>query len=304
MIKAGETRAGPSRPNGGNGLQRALPKLCRGRAAGPLAILAAVAVLAGAVAFLLLADGLPGLIAAHAALMVAAWAGLLPAGALVARYFKVTRAQAFPRELDNQFWWNWHRRLQYAGVGLSLLGAVAILRFTGGDFGTTHGRLGLLLVLLSLAQVAGGALRGTKGGPTDGDADPDRPETWRGDHFDMTRHRLLFEGAHKLLGWGMLALAAVTVVLGVALLGMPDGVMIAVGGAYVVLVLGALDAVKDGRRIDTYVAIWGPRLRSPLLRPGIVPPPMAPDAVAGGGATGDATTGDAIVAPGPERRAA
>lgn len=206
----------------------------------------------------------------HAALMTTAWAGLLPAGALVARYAKVTKRQRFPAELDNPTWWRWHQALQYTGVTFSTLGFAIILRETGGDFRTLHGQLGLVVVVLGWAQVAAGLLRGSKGGPTDPAADPARPETWRGDHFDMTPRRVAFERFHKTCGWLTLLLAAAVIVLGVGLLGTPDWLMLLVGLVFVALVVGAADAARARRWVDTYVAIWGPILRSPRLggRPG------------------------------------
>ena len=143
-----------------------------------LRLAAAFALLCGVVAFgLWRVEGLSPSLFGHAALMVTAWAGILPAGVLVARYFKVTRRQGFPAEVDNRFWWNWHRGLQCAGVALSAAALVLVVGDTGGSFRTPHGQLGLLLVLLSAAQVAGTALHGTMGGPTDPAADPLRPET-------------------------------------------------------------------------------------------------------------------------------
>jgi hypothetical protein len=58
----------------------------------------------------------------HAILMMAAWLVLLPAGALVARFCKVTPGQNWPQSLDNLLWWRLHRLLQYAGVACALIG--------------------------------------------------------------------------------------------------------------------------------------------------------------------------------------
>jgi hypothetical protein len=210
-------------------------------------------------------EGIGGALLLHVGAMVTAWAALLPAGAIVARYMKVTRGQRFPDELDNRTWWDWHRGLQYAGVGLSTLGFGAILLVTGGSFATWHGWLGLVVVLLGWGQVLAGMLRGTKGGPTAPGADPADPATWRGDHFDMTPRRRAFEHVHKTGGWVALLLAIPAVMTGAALVGMPDWLMLLAGIAWVAAVLAAAQFAAEGRRIDTYVAIWGPRLRSPLL---------------------------------------
>jgi len=248
----------------------ASPKVCVGPS--PLGLLLLLGGFGAAVAALLWQLGYPPSIVAHGALMSLAWAAILPAGVAIARWRKVTHAQRFPEQLDNQFWWNRHRQLQYTGVAVSLLGAVAIIVETGGHFTGLHGQLGLALVLLSLAQLGLSMLRGSKGGPTDPRADPARPETWRGDHFDMTPRRLAFEWLHKGLGWGALAAGALVLALGVQMLGAPGALVLLLALPYLIFAGFALAEARAGRRVDTYVAIWG-RLRSPLLRPGIVPPP-------------------------------
>jgi hypothetical protein len=211
-------------------------------------------------------EGFTGALLLHAGLMITAWAAVLPAGAIVARWMKVTRGQDFPRVLDNKTWWHWHRALQYAGVALSTLGFIAIIHATGGSFATTHGWIGLAVVLLGWAQVIAGWLRGSKGGPTDRGADPARPGTWRGDHFDMTPRRHAFEAIHKTGGWIAIALSVAAIMTGVAPFGGPDWLLLLVCGAWLAALVAATRFVRDRRHHDTYVAIWGPDLRSPLLR--------------------------------------
>lgn len=227
------------------------------------AILPLVALVVAGGVFLRLArdDGLPPALAAHAALMLASWSVLLPAGALLARYGKVTADQDFPREADNPFWWNWHRGLQYVGTALATAAFALVLSQTGGRFATWHGLLGLLVLVLGWGQVLAGWLRGSKGGPSDDTADPDHPESWRGDHFDMTLRRRLFERWHKTAGWACLALAAVVALLGAELIGAPGWLLAALGILQGAALLAILDGVVRRRWIDTYAALWG-RLRS------------------------------------------
>ena len=98
----------------------------------------------------------------------------------------------------------------------------------------------------------------------------------------MTPRRRRFERVHKLLGWSMLLVGGVVVVLGIRLTGAPDWLLTVVGGSYLALLLVAADQDKDGRRVDTYVATWGP-LCSPLVGPRPGRPRRRGKAARGGG---------------------
>lgn len=195
----------------------------------------------------------------HAGLMMLAWLVLLPAGAAVARFCKVTVRQDWPRVVDNQFWWWLHRILQYAGVASALAGFIVAYRAVGGlDIGLPHVQAGLAVLVLAALQIVSTWFRGNKGGPTEAGADPQRPATWRGDHYDMTRRRRAFEAWHKASGWLSIVAAPMVVVLGLSLYGWPR----AFCGLALALVLSqaALFALlaRTSRRISTYQAIWGP----------------------------------------------
>ncbi len=211
----------------------------------------------------------------HGRLMVASWAGLLPLGFLLARYYKVTRAQDWPRVLDNPFWWVGHQVTQYLGIGLMTLALGVIwLDCPEGTAGWpcrpaqthTHSVLGLIVVISGWAQVVLGLTRGTKGGPTDGAADPQDPATWRGDHYDMTPRRLFFEWAHKLLGYVTLVLAMFAIVTGLLYADAPRWMFAALGLWWVALIVWGMRLQRAGRNIDTYQAIWGPDPRHPGAR--------------------------------------
>jgi hypothetical protein len=189
------------------------------------------------------------LYAIHASAMICAWGLLLPAGAVVARFFKVTRDQDFPRVLDNQFWWNWHRFLQYSGMALTMGGFAAARGAGTSGFSTTHAQIGLIVVALCFVQVFGGLLRGTKGGPTD--------KTLRGDHYVMSLRRRIFEFVHKFLGWTSLVVAQCALVTGAAIAGASDIALAVIGGLTAIIVLSPIHCAYSGRWIDTYVAIWG-----------------------------------------------
>jgi Eukaryotic cytochrome b561 len=134
------------------------------------------------------------LVAWHARLMVLAWSVLIPLGVLVARFYKVTPKQDFPVRLDNPFWWHAHRGLQYTGVFLSLVAVGLIWRKSANaDAYGLHQLFGYALLILGFLQIIGAQFRGSKGGPTD----VAKGLPLRGDHFDMTRRRRIFEGWHK-----------------------------------------------------------------------------------------------------------
>ena len=196
----------------------------------------------------------------HGLLMAAAWLGLLPAGVLIARFFKVTRSQDWPNELDNQFWWHSHRVLNYAGVLFATIGfAWIFLVLDGLSLASWHGRLGMLTLVLAWLQVASGLLRGSKGGPTDTGADPADARTWRGDHFDMTRRRRLFEAWHKTAGYLALALAVPSAWLGLRQIGAGISVQALPWAAALIFLVLFRRFARQGRWIDTYEAIWGPQ---------------------------------------------
>lgn len=204
----------------------------------------------------------------HGRLMVLAGGVLFPIGVMLARYYKVTRRQRWPEELDNRFWWNGHRLTQYLGIGL-MTGAAGIIWMTcpGGDSAgwscsadrmTRHELAGLSALAAGWLQVVLGLARGSKGGPTDRYADPDDPDTWRGDHYDMTPWRIRFEWTHKLLGYLALVLAFIAVVTGLVRADAPRWMFLALAVWWTGLLAWALRMQRQGRNIDTYQAIWGP----------------------------------------------
>jgi hypothetical protein len=90
----------------------------------------------------------------HAALMGVAWLVAAPAGAIVARYFKQLGA----------LWFDAHRLLQGVTVGASLFGgaiALGILHPYLSNLGL-HGKLGILVLLLTCAQPVNAYFRPAK----------------------------------------------------------------------------------------------------------------------------------------------
>lgn len=199
----------------------------------------------------------------HGGLMVLAWFVLLPGGALIARFFKVLPGQDFPAVLDSRAWWRAHLLLQYAGSAVAAAALWIAWDALDGvwDWSEPHVLIGTAVMALCALQVGSGLLRGTKGGPTDTHADPADPTTWRGDHYDMTLRRRLFEGWHKRAGYAAFLLALPAAWLGLQLVGAPPwtGLLLLAQAAAFVAVFAVL--TRRGRRTDTWTAIWGPRKR-------------------------------------------
>ena len=204
--------------------------------------------------------------------MVLAWALLLPLGMLTARYFKVTRSQNWPQNLDNKLWWRLHLTLQVSGVLAMTIGLGLVWLSTGkAAFGhSLHSTLGWLVVGLGWMQLIGGYLRGSKGGPVklpDGRIDLARAQ--RGDHYNMSRRRVAFEWIHKLGGYAALVLSVLVTALGLTRAQAPAWMWVVIGLWWCVLCAIAWRLQVAGRCLDTYQAIWGPDPRHPgnLRRP-------------------------------------
>jgi hypothetical protein len=193
----------------------------------------------------------------HARCMVLAWGVLLPLGALAARFFKVLPGQDWPRTLDHKGWWHAHRALQWSGVALMVLGLWMVWSRPGtgglaplGTLAGSHAWAGWGVCGLGAFQVLGALARGSKGGPTD--------TTLRGDHYDMTPWRRLFERLHKSLGWLAVLASAGVMATGLVLSDAPRWMPLALVLWWLALALAFVHLQRSGRCVDTYQAIWGP----------------------------------------------
>ena len=196
------------------------------------------------------------LVSWHARLMVLAWGVLIPLGVIVARFFKVTPRQDWPSTLDNRFWWNWHRLLQYGGMALAAAGLALALASgsMSGAMRTAHAVLGFAVLALGVLQLVSAWLRGSKGGPTA----PSPDGSLRGDHYDMTARRYAFEYAHKFGGMIAVAGSVAAIVTGLILADAPRWMMLAMLGWWCALLAVFAVLQRRGHAIDTYQAIWGP----------------------------------------------
>lgn len=188
----------------------------------------------------------------HARAMVLGWGILAPLAVMVARFFKVMPHQDWPRQLDNQTWWRSHWIGQSAVLGLSLIGLILVMP---PDFSniTLHRGMGYTVLLGLLAQIGLGLARGSKGGPTA----PAPDGSWRGDHYDMTLRRRIFEWVHKTLGYALLLLATMTILVGLWDANGPRWMWLVLFGWWCLLALCFARFQQLGMAIDTYQAIWG-----------------------------------------------
>lgn len=191
----------------------------------------------------------------HGRAMVVAWGVLMPLGVAAAAAFKVVPGQDWPRQLDNRTWWNTHRftmvvALVLTGAGIGLVKATAERATSLTDWAFLHGWLGWSVAALACLQFLSARLRGTKGGPTD-------PAGERGDHFDMTRRRRIFQLVHKTTGYAVVVLSMATILTGLWQANAPRWMWLALLVWWPFLLVVGL-AWRRSRPISTYQAIWGP----------------------------------------------
>ena len=195
----------------------------------------------------------------HGRLMTATWLVVIPIAILIARFYKVTPRQDWPKVLDNPFWFVWHRRLGWLAMMLTVLAVAAVFRKDASISGAhVHHVAGWGVLVVSVFQVVGALFRGTHGGPVDPfTRAPRPPEQWPGDHYSMTRRRIVFEYSHKIAGYLALALTLIAIVTGLSTVDasrwMWIGFMLLCG----LFAIAFLRLQSQDRCRDTYQAIWG-----------------------------------------------
>ena len=187
----------------------------------------------------------------HGRFMVFSWGVLLPLGVFAARFCKVLPGQNWPREVQNPFWFTWHRILQYAGLAVMCAGLVLILIAKDETPGAQlHSLIGWSVITLASVQFFAAMAKGTGGGPG-----PDGKPI--GDHFTMTKRRVVFERTHKLLGYVALLLSMGGIATGMWIANAYVWMWIAILGWWPVLLIAFVVLQKRGWAVDTYQAIWG-----------------------------------------------
>nr|WP_319382992.1 cytochrome b561 domain-containing protein [uncultured Roseibium sp.] len=191
----------------------------------------------------------------HARFMVLGWGILAPLAIMMARFFKVLPGQDWPRELDSKIWWRTHWISQTLVVVLSAAG-LALVLMSSQNSGTAliHRLFGYSVLALAMVQAFSGLLRGSKGGPTDRQANG----SLRGDHYDMTRHRLVFEGVHKGCGYLALILMIGAIASGLWTANAPNWMWLSLVCWWGILIAASAYLQRLGCAVDTYQAIWGP----------------------------------------------
>jgi hypothetical protein len=197
----------------------------------------------------------------HALLMVFVWFVLVPICVLAIRFGKPRPRPKGIREeirLTNLAWW-WfsiHKFGLYLAMGLAVTGGIVAVAVSGGFSGTVHAVFGILTIVFGTLQVVSSWLRGRHGGKYYFTADPNDPETWFGDHYNMTPRRRRFEAFHKNAGYLAMFCAVGAVASGLMQYPMPMllGFILVVAA----LVLGLSVAFEyKGFRHDGYRAAFG-----------------------------------------------
>jgi len=203
----------------------------------------------------------------HAILMFCTWMVLVPLCIIIIRFGKPKPSEFGVQtkiSIRNMRWWwfNTHKYGLFLAMFLALGGVAVALIVSGGFSGSVHSMFGLLTVTMGCLQVISALLRGTHGGKYYNNADLNNPATWRGDHYDHTTHRRIFEAYHKTSGYFTCFFAVAAVGSGLMQYSMPilTGLMFVLPLAYLAtwILLQFL-----GRDYDGYRAVHGYGMEHP-----------------------------------------
>jgi hypothetical protein len=204
----------------------------------------------------------------HAILMVTVWFVLVPACILVIRFGKPrpTLTGLHPKvSIWNACWW-WFSIHKYGlifSITLALAGAIVAIVVSGGLSGTLHSIFGIGTIVLGCLQIVGGWVRGTHGGKNYYTADPNDPETWFGDHYNMTPRRRKFEAYHKTAGYFVYFFASGAVTTGLMQYPMPWLAAFIIAMVLIAFVAAIVLEYK-GYRYDGYRAAHGYTMDAPF----------------------------------------
>ncbi len=204
----------------------------------------------------------------HALLMVGIWFVLVPLCIIAIRFFKPKPSRygiTKKISVSNMLWW-WftvHKLGLYLAVGLSLAGLIVAVTVSKGFSGSMHSIFGALTIGFGCLQVISSWFRGKHGGKYYATANPDDPETWKGDHYNMTPRRRRFEAYHKTAGYLAMLFAAGAAGSGLMQFPMPLLAGALLGSAAILFVLWMI-LTYQGRQHDGYRAVFGYGLEHPF----------------------------------------
>ncbi len=155
---------------------------------------------------------------------------------------------------------------------------ILMIWFSGATTGMawSHRMLGYSVLGFGALQFVAGWLRGSKGGPTDREL--------RGDHYDMTRRRILFEHVHRTVGYLAIVMGALTIMTGLWAANAPRWMPLSLGLWWGLLIAAAIRLELQGRHVTSYLAIWGPTRRIPATGPDRWPQATSPFLIRASGA--------------------
>ncbi|MEL6523444.1 MAG: cytochrome b561 domain-containing protein [Pseudomonadota bacterium] len=142
----------------------------------------------------------------HAVLMFFVWIVLVPLCITVMRFHKPPPSEkGIQRDVSlwHREWWFFsvHKFGLFLAMILALGGTGIAWIASNGFSGSVHAWFGTLTVALGLGQIVSSQMRGTRGGKYRDGSDPNDPSTWRGDQYDRTSKRRIFEAVHKTTGY-------------------------------------------------------------------------------------------------------
>ncbi len=203
----------------------------------------------------------------HAILMFSVWMVLVPVCVLIIRFGKPKPTEfgvTTKIGITNPKWWwfNVHKYGLFFATFMALAGAGLALVVSGGFSGSTHSMFGIATIAMGCLQVISALLRGTHGGKYYKSPDLNDPSQWRGDHYDHTPRRRMFEAYHKTSGYFTIFFAAGAVGSGLMQYSMPVLVVLMFILPFVYLAAWVLLEFK-GRRYDGYRAVHGYGMEHP-----------------------------------------
>ena len=203
----------------------------------------------------------------HAILMFTVWLVLVPICITIMRFHKPPPSEkGIIRDvhlLHREWWFFSVHRLDLILAVVMAVGGAAVAMFVSGGFrGSVHAWFGILTIVMGVGQIISSQLRGTRGGKYRVGADPNNPDTWRGDQYDHTPKRRLFEAYHKTAGYFTVVVAVGAVGSGLMRYHMP-WLTVAFGLVFLIGLVAWIVYDYKGKAYDGYRVAHGYGLEHP-----------------------------------------